>query len=123
MVAEPAVAGSTGMSVMSFVISQLVRGIGDLDALVKKLEDDPCADTDEVVKVGFVSIREAFTAVGMCLEKMDFSGGYVNSGKKGLMEHKVMQNLKTLTGDKGAFRQWLLGRGVAGHVQGDDRQG
>jgi hypothetical protein len=28
--------------------------------------------------------------------------------KKGLMEHKVAQSLKPLTGDKGQFRQWHL---------------
>ena len=103
MVADAVIGNST---VMNFVISQLVKGIANLDDLVKKLEDDPSVDTDEVVKMGFVSIREAFTAVGMCLEKMSAGDGYVGGGRKSVMDYKVVQHLKVMAGDKSSFRQW-----------------
>ena len=104
-----------GMST-SVIISQMVQGIAVIDDVVKEFDKDD-VDTEEAVKRGLKAIREVLTAVGMNIEseharvvkivedKLGNNVGY-GGGKKSVMEYKVIQHLKPVTGEKSTFRQW-----------------
>ena len=111
--------GTATNAVTSIIVDQMVKGIKVIDSMVTEM-DKPDVDADEVVKTSLVTIREVFTAIGMNIEgeyarivkliddKVANSTGYVGKSAKGIMEYKVMQHLKVVTGDKGMFRQWHM---------------
>ena len=104
--------GSTGLC-----LHRLVDGISNLDRISTTVESDSI-NTEKYVKELSVTVRNMMVAIGIMFEQESVrtaamitasggGGGHRGGGQtRGVMEHRVIQGLRAVNGDKALFRQW-----------------
>ena len=105
--------GDTGLC-----LHKMMHNIGIMDRIAGSVEEDSI-NVEKYVKELATAVREVTTAVGRMFEQEPWritalitaSGGGGGGPRqerraRGVMEHRVIQGLRAVNGDKTLFRQW-----------------
>ena len=114
------------MDIVTFVpnlIETMVNGLEGIRSGILRMNDQVngrIAELEKKVKTLSDNTDYLSQLVNNTDKKVDYAVNFVQQQpqhqqqqqsttfKKGIMEHKIVQSLKPLTGDKGQFRQWHL---------------
>jgi hypothetical protein len=117
---SPTGPGSSGASIgdMGLCLHRLVQTINDLDRVAAAVEQDSI-NVEKYLKETAATVRHAISAIGRMFEQeparvmsvISASGGgggglRPEKHSRGVMEHRVIQGLRAVNGDKALFRQW-----------------
>ena len=117
---SPTGPGSSGASIgdMGLCLHRLVQTINDLDRVAAAVEQDSI-NVEKYQKETATTVRHAISAIGRMFEQeparvmsvISASGGgggglRPEKHSRGVMEHRVIQGLRAVNGDKALFRQW-----------------
>ena len=127
--------GDVGQARMNF--NRMSQGMVKLQVIADTVDTEVNINTEQFVKELAEVVREMFMSTGSMFQQeyMRFQnllagtggGGHGGSGagggryQKTIMEHKVIQYLRAVNGDKSLFRQWhqkfttALGQITGGH--------
>ena len=110
--------GDIGEAQLNF--HRISQGMVRFKEIMEKAEDDDLIHLETWVKELAKVVHLMFMSTGAMFVQENLrtsaaisnsgAGGHGGSGEyrhpKGIMEHRVMTNLKAVNGDKGLFRQW-----------------
>ena len=111
--------GDVGQARQNF--QRMSAGMNRLKDIMEQAEDDDLVNLETWVKELAKTVHSMFMSTGSMFVQEALrteaaisrsrASGYGGGGgdkwtTKGIMEHRVMTNLKAVNGDKGLFRQW-----------------
>ena len=108
--------GSTGTC-----LHKMIEGISHLDKIGQSVEGDSI-NVEKYVREITITVRNMMSAIGIMFEQepmrimamVTANGGGGGGGQRqekhtnGVMEHRVIQGLRAVNGDKTMFRQWHM---------------